>query len=295
MSSHRVPCLSFAFPGLAGHTTWLHTLGNEVSGLTSVHHQTLDKNTRIPSQQLLMRGLIPRSPSKQLFARYWLSWVMFSSHSSDWLPLLPHSLTGFSWEHYFNKSFAPKPLSSQVLVVESCLRHKQIQSNLLASYPWRPRAVPSHPHISAKAGILHCDQDTHHFMCCAPFPRSVLLLFWPSPTPSPATLTSLPGALWKQHSTVDCSSPITCSDSCHLPAPTETWFLPRHHFPVSLFLRKGGSFSHLLSHWNLETELPMSFDITSGSWGLLERTVRIWISEAPSLYTGGNQGNVSCI
>lgn len=58
-------------------------------GLTSMHHQTLYRKNRIPSQHLFRRSLCPRSPSKQLFARYWLSWVMFPSHSSHWLPSLP--------------------------------------------------------------------------------------------------------------------------------------------------------------------------------------------------------------
>lgn len=117
----------------------------------------------------------------------------------------PHSLIGFSWEQWL-KSFVPKSLAKQLLVVESSLGHKRVDWNPLASYSWKPWAVPSHLHISAKEGISHCEQDTHRltFTLSQVYAASFL-----TQLPTSATLKSLLCALWKHYSTINRILPIT--------------------------------------------------------------------------------------
>lgn len=108
-----------------------------------------------------------------------------------------------------------------------------------------------------------------------PFPRSMLLLFWPRLLL--LQLTSLPCALCKHHSTINYPLPIICFHFCHLPV----------YFPFfSFFLRKCDSSSYLFSHWNLEIKLPISlhtmffpnhhFHIFRISWSHCENLNFFW-------------------
>ena len=99
----------------------------EVSGLTSVYHQTLDKKNRTSSQHILMRSLFFPEARASNFLQV-IGSAGLCSHPIHHAGF-PHSLTGFSQDHYLNKSFAPKPLTKQLLVVDSSLRHKCNQTS----------------------------------------------------------------------------------------------------------------------------------------------------------------------
>lgn len=94
----------------------------EILGLTSAQHQ-------IPMER---RSLQP-APFNEKFVSQKPKQTMFCSSLAHLGYVIPpicgagisHSLTSFSWEHYFNKPFAPKSLAKQLLIIESSLRHKQ--------------------------------------------------------------------------------------------------------------------------------------------------------------------------
>lgn len=117
-------------------------------------------------------------------------------------PIRLATLTGFSWGHYFNKSFAPKSLAKVLLVVESSLRHKWMHWN-----PWQ--VILENPELfffiytSLQKLAFHSVNKTLIFSH-SPFPRFCAAPPLTQPPTSPAPLKSLPCALWKHHFTVNC-------------------------------------------------------------------------------------------
>lgn len=90
-----------------------------------------------------------------------------------------YSLTSFSWEHYFNKSFAPKSLAKQLLLVETSSRHKQCTEILWQVILESPeRFLPTFTSLQMLA--FHTVNKTLSSSHTYPSPGSVLLLPWPS-------------------------------------------------------------------------------------------------------------------
>lgn len=228
----------------------------------------------------------PRSSSHLLFACHWLTWDIFSSHLSCWPP---RSLTGFSWEHYFKKSFAPKSLDKQPLVAETSLRYKWIQWKPLSGYPIRPELIFSF-FTSLQKLAFHSLNRTHIFSNTH-LPRFCTAYRLTQPPASLIPLQSLPCALWKHPSTTNCPFPITCLDFCYVTASAETWFIPKGAISLSSLFpsEEGTHFSHSLTlesadkAGNLLVRERSFQTITSVTLVLLDFTVTIEISSEVTL------------
>lgn len=173
----------------------------------------------------------------------------------------------------------------------------------LAGYPWKPWVVLFHLHVSAKAGISLCEQDTHlltfslsQVLCCS--------------SSDPASYFSRPSQispLCPLKTSFHSKLPLTYNLFRFLLFSSLSWNLihsQRCHFSFFSFaLRKDVSFFYLLSRWNLQMKLASSlykevfpnhhFCTFSASGFHWENQNFLWSD--PCSYTEGPLGSVNCI